>query len=416
MPGGDQEYPSVESEWVVWEDNRNFNDFVFPLNQHIYAKRIGSPDAPISIADNGGSAYASVGSAKIGRNLNNEPVVVYVKTATGYKPSFSVRLHNLADGSDIQLARSNGRLDGPSINGDKVVWLDCSENWRCDVILHDLSTDVTQTVSQEPGLGAWRPTVSVSSGYIVWRTTQSSPTTIYYNRIGDKAQALAERYKPELHFNHDFTRSDRNDFEPRTVDLMVDGAEKLVTTGGDIFFPSLQAVVDNPGPDNYLDLPGSPANPFDNYIDSYLAQIQENSQKYDITAYTRVVPKTEGTDKTVIQYWFNYYYNNWHNNHEGDWEMVEVILNEKVEPEAVAYSQHGAAFKKNWNEAGFKKTDTHPKVFVAEGSHANYFFVASILHFLDSATPFGLNDRTGSASWTMPAVDLNGLDGGWADF
>ncbi|MEK6536661.1 MAG: hypothetical protein AABZ63_04175 [Actinomycetota bacterium] len=32
MPGGDQEYPSVDNEWVVWEDYRNFNDFVFPLN------------------------------------------------------------------------------------------------------------------------------------------------------------------------------------------------------------------------------------------------------------------------------------------------------------------------------------------------------------------------------------------------
>ncbi|MHB1325933.1 MAG: hypothetical protein ACYDGS_09555 [Thermoleophilia bacterium] len=197
MPGGDQEYPSVDNEWVVWKDNRNFNDFVFPLNQHIYAKRIGSPDAPVPIADNGGSAYASVGSAKIGRNLNNEPVVVYVKAATDYKPSFSVRLHNLADGSDVQLAQSNGRLNAPSINGDKVVWLDCSENLHCDVILHDLSTDVTQTVSQDPGLGAMRPAVSNNSGYIVWRTTQSSPTTIYYNRIGDKAQALAEQYKPE---------------------------------------------------------------------------------------------------------------------------------------------------------------------------------------------------------------------------
>ena len=149
-----------------------------------------------------------------------------------YLPTFSIWLHNLADGSDIQLAQSNGRLDGPSINGDKVVWLDCSENLRCDVILHDLSTDVTQTVSQEPGLGAMRPTVSNSSGYIVWRTTQSSPATIYYNRIGDRAQALAEKYAPELHFRYDIDREDRNDFEPRPAGLMVDAAEKLVLTDG----------------------------------------------------------------------------------------------------------------------------------------------------------------------------------------
>lgn len=416
MPGGDQEYPSADDEWVVWKDNRDYNDFVFPLNQHIYASRIGSPDSTVSIADNGGSAHAMVGSAKIGRNLNNEPVVVYVKSDTGYKPSFAIRLHNLADGSDIQLAQSKGRLDAPSINGDKVVWLDCTENSRCDVMLHDLSTDVTQTVSQDPGLGANKPAVSHRSGYIAWRSTQSGLATIYYNRIGDKAQALVERYKPELHFNHDYTRSDRNDFEPRTVALMVDDAEKLVTTGGDIFFPSFQALVDNPGQDNYLDLSGSPANSFDNYIDNYLAQIQEQSSKYDITAYARVVSKAEDSDKTVIQYWLNYYYNNWYNNHEGDWEMVEVILGENLEPEAAAYSQHGAAFKKNWDEAGFQKSGTHPKVFVAEGSHANYFFEGSILHFIDAATPWGLRDKTGSESWTMPAVDMSGLSGGWADY
>ncbi|MBK5225510.1 MAG: hypothetical protein JJD96_02930 [Thermoleophilia bacterium] len=305
-------------------------------------------------------------------------------------------------------------VDG--VNHHLVVWED-NRNGNWDVYAKDLENNQEVPICVCPGDQRFPDVTVDSSGkpFIVWQDSRNGNWDIYGAKA-TRAQELAERYAPELHFRHDINRSDRNDFEPRTVDLMVDGAEKLLTTGGDIFFPSLQALVDNPGPDNYLDLPGSPANPFDNYIDSYLAQIQEQPQKYDITAYARVVPKAEGSDKTVIQYWLNYYYNNWHNNHEGDWEMVEVILNENVEPEAVAYSQHGAAFKKNWNEAGFKKTDTHPKVFVAEGSHANYFFEASILHFLDAATPWGLRDRTGSASSTMPTMDMNGLDGGWADF
>ncbi|MEK7818149.1 MAG: hypothetical protein AAB281_07855, partial [Actinomycetota bacterium] len=145
-----------------------------------------------------------------------------------------------------------------------------------------------------------------------------------------------------------------------------------------------------------------------------MTQLQE--QTYPLTAYSRVVNKAEGTDKTAIQYWLNYYYNNWYNNHEGDWEMVEVILNENLEPEAAAYSQHGSAFKKYWDEPGVEKTsDGRPKVYVAEGSHANYFSEGSA-HFFDAATLWSLKDSTGATSPTTPAVDMNGLAGGWADF
>ncbi|MHB8793409.1 MAG: fibronectin type III domain-containing protein [Thermoleophilia bacterium] len=388
MPGGDQEYPSVDNEWVVWEDNRDFNSFVFPLNQHIYAKRIGSPDAPVSLADNGGSAHASVGSAKIGRNPNNEPVVVYVKTATGNSSSFTIRLHNLADGSDIPLATSNGRLDSPSINGDNVVWLDCSVNWRCDVILHNLSTDVTQTVSQDPGLGANRPVVSNSSGYIVWQTTQSSPATIYYNRMGDTAQMLANRYAPHLYLHSE------EYFEPRKVDIFTagEGTRLIERNNGNIIsrfeWPELtlgslgqfSGVNNQPGntaEGKYIDLPGNVnlawSTPTEwllkhDYVDRYndLANRPEYPEQY----YARVV-RNSSADRFEIQYWIPYYFNNFDNYHEGDWEMVQVDLDSDFEPRGAAFSQHTGALKKSW--AYLDHRDTHAVSYVGKGSHANYF-------------------------------------------
>ena len=417
MPGGDQQFPSVNNEWVVWEDNRDFNSFIFPLDQHIYAKRIGTADPPISIADNGHSAHASVGPAKVTRNLNNEPVVFYLSSIEDRygHDTYTAHLYNLSSGTDQIIDEISGQPQNPSIDGDKIVWEDCTENAYCDVVLHDLSTGVTQVVSQDSDLGARNPEVSASSGYIVWLTSHLSPTTVYYNRLGDTAQALANEYAPELHFFHDYNKDERNDVEPRLVDLIVDGADRLITSGGDIDDPVIQDLIDHPEDNNFLDLPGSPANPFHSYEDDYKNQL--GAGDYPVTAYAQVVQRAEETDKTVIQYWFNYYYNNWYNNHEGDWEMVEVILNDNLEPEDVAYAQHGTPWKKGWNEWGLNKTDdTHPQVFVAEGSHASYFIESNSLHFLEPGTPNAFADITGSASWIIPAVDLNGLAGGWVDF
>ncbi len=75
-----------------------------------------------------------------------------------------------------------------------------------------------------------------------------------------------------------------------------------------------------------------------------------------------------------IQYWFFYVYNDHSfNQHEGDWEMITIILNGTTEePLMAAYSQHHIAEVAAW--ADIEKTDgTHPNVYVARGSHANYF-------------------------------------------
>ena len=83
----------------------------------------------------------------------------------------------------------------------------------------------------------------------------------------------------------------------------------------------------------------------------------------------------------VLQYWFSYAYNshgahiNPGNVHEGDWEPVTLFL-DPIYREAihVAYSSHGnrgPKVRKGWDEV--EKVGSLPIVYVALGSHANYF-------------------------------------------
>lgn len=100
--------------------------------------------------------------------------------------------------------------------------------------------------------------------------------------------------------------------------------------------------------------------------------------------YGRVVREQDkqGDRWIILQYHFFYAFNDWRlaangmNHHEADWEMVAVYL-KNDEPYAVLFSQHGAGNIEPW-ETVFKAKDkaanltTHPVVYVALGSHANY--------------------------------------------
>ncbi len=83
----------------------------------------------------------------------------------------------------------------------------------------------------------------------------------------------------------------------------------------------------------------------------------------------------------MLQYWFFYYddvYSYSHladdsiwQAHEGDWEVVNVVLDSDLEPVEVGYSQHCSGEVRSWSETP-RQEGTHPVVYVALGSHANY--------------------------------------------
>ena len=92
--------------------------------------------------------------------------------------------------------------------------------------------------------------------------------------------------------------------------------------------------------------------------------------------------------RIVLQYWLFYYDNplllpatpvgTFWQSHEGDWEVVNVILDSSETPLEAGYSQHCSGQRMLW--ADVEKSpegSTHPVAYVALGSHANYFAVGS---------------------------------------
>jgi hypothetical protein len=90
----------------------------------------------------------------------------------------------------------------------------------------------------------------------------------------------------------------------------------------------------------------------------------------------------EGNHWVSLQYHYFYAFNDWRlaangiNHHEGDWEMVAVYLKDG-EPYSALLSQHGSGAMELWENVRFVKDKggndtTHPLIYVALGSHANY--------------------------------------------
>ncbi|MDA0170611.1 hypothetical protein OJ998_16035 [Solirubrobacter taibaiensis] len=84
-----------------------------------------------------------------------------------------------------------------------------------------------------------------------------------------------------------------------------------------------------------------------------------------------------------LQYWFFYYYNDFQlvasllsgGKHEGDWELAQFRLDAKERPVVAVYTQHKEAERRPWTKVA--KHGERPLVYVARGSHANYFGAGS---------------------------------------
>ena len=187
------------------------------------------------------------------------------------------------------------------------------------------------------------------------------------------SRRLAERFAPILYLHSD------DPYDPRPVDTMIDHSVLARNS------PGLgQQIVDfNPSSDlgHYGDR--------DLFLDLKVARIYQDPalyserygqirDMYSPTVYARV--ESIGEHVLLLQYWFFYWFNDWTNRHEGDWEMIALlfpdtsvpqILEREFSPTVAAYSQHGLGRKREW--CLVKRKGTHPKVYVAKGSHANYF-------------------------------------------
>jgi hypothetical protein len=129
------------------------------------------------------------------------------------------------------------------------------------------------------------------------------------------------------------------------------------------------------------------------------------------TVYGHVASDPSHPGRVALQYWFFYAYNDWNNLHEGDWEMIQLIFDANNAHEAltsppttIGYSQHEGAEEAAWGSSKLERVGgTHPVVYPAAGSHANFFGEGLFLGS-SASQGVGCDNTTGPHHDLHPAV------------
>jgi hypothetical protein len=222
---------------------------------------------------------------------------------------------------------------------------------------------------------------------------------------------LAARYSPEVRLVAQMTPCGGGEpFTPIDVDAVL-GNDQVALRGpwqGANLVKVAPTAADIAGGHTgyHLDFPGDALNPGC----SYEQWQQELETTAVATTYARVVSED---GQTALAYWFFYIYNDFNNKHEGDWEMIQLDFPAAtaeaalhVAPSEVGYSQHDGAESAAWDASKLEKVDgTHPVVYPAEGSHANYYQPALYLG-ASGAAGVGCDNTRGPWRVLHPAVQL----------
>jgi hypothetical protein len=189
----------------------------------------------------------------------------------------------------------------------------------------------------------------------------------------DTRNELAARFAPvlKLHGKELFVPIDRAAYvsaaaltrRERGVPTVVDespDADDLPDSLGDCTLPVRCSL--------FLDIEG--AEPPRSKAAAYDAIEQRALDGAKPTVYTHVTHYDE-EDEYAVQYWFLYLFNDFLNKHEADWEQITIRLDASKQPIEAFYSSHEGGTRKLWGKV--EQADGHPVVYVALGSHANYF-------------------------------------------
>ncbi|MHA1951113.1 MAG: PKD domain-containing protein [Candidatus Thorarchaeota archaeon] len=181
-----------------------------------------------------------------------------------------------------------------------------------------------------------------------------------YELSYQEQMTLAQKFSPQLYFHQDEI------WRPRDIRDFLEHADlKDVSHSVVDSTPTPEELANYVGTGHYLDLD-----------DLYHSQ---DSANYSRKIYSHVF--TAYNDFIVIQYWFFYLYNTGINDHEGDWEMIELILPpqgssdvENLVPYYAGYSWHYNIKRSGWGYGDLTKdSSTHPVVYVGHGGHASRF-------------------------------------------
>jgi hypothetical protein len=176
-----------------------------------------------------------------------------------------------------------------------------------------------------------------------------------------KEQQLALTYEPYLHFaaGEKFFPTDVNyHIENSFLYMKVDDTNTLIENA-----PTATSIAQYTTEDYFLN----------NTLGGFEEIAQDYKQKRESFGDKIYAHVTSESGRIVVQYWFFYAFNpGTLNQHQGDWEMIEIVLDSTGAPQYAVYSQHNAGQRAEWKDVE-KADGTHPGVYVALGSHANYF-------------------------------------------
>jgi hypothetical protein len=221
-------------------------------------------------------------------------------------------------------------------------------------------------------------------------------------------EELARKHAPIVYLPRQDSACDAagSSIRPVPVDTVLGNSEialrKLDDPGFSIYGPTA-ADLAREGTryfDAYIDLPGDPRRSSCKY--------QLDAARYAAGApnvtYARVVQQNE---TLVLQYWLFYYFNNWNNKHEADWELIQLTWDAssanralQKNPRTISLSQHSIGEKARWTDAKLHREGDRPLVFVAAGSHANYFAPRMYMGLGSGGEGVGCDDASNSVERT----------------
>ncbi|PVX26165.1 MAG: hypothetical protein CW691_02260, partial [Candidatus Bathyarchaeum sp.] len=154
-----------------------------------------------------------------------------------------------------------------------------------------------------------------------------------------KEQQLASTYAPVMHF------ADGEKFFPTDLNYHIQNSELYrKTENTDILTeasPTATSIAQYTTEDYYMkNKLGSG--------DEIAQDYQQKRQSIGDRIYAHV---TRESGTIVVQYWFFYAYNPGSlNQHQGDWEMIEIVLNANETPQFATYAQHNSGQRAQWQD------------------------------------------------------------------
>jgi hypothetical protein len=199
------------------------------------------------------------------------------------------------------------------------------------------------------------------------------------------AQRLAEMYSPLLSLEPQAKPCGSGEaYRPTTVDIVLGRQDVLLRdpAGGLVKRAPTSSDLWGLGAGYYLDFPGNPLNPGCNYE----RQFRKWNDGRPNTVYAHIATDPLHPGKLAVGYWFYYTFNDFTDKHESDWEMAQVDFAAstpaaalRLGPYEVDLSQHAGGERSAWTDTKLQREGTHPVIYDATGSHANYFSAALYL-------------------------------------